>query len=307
MSDEIVTSQEQTPRERAKERAVDLAIKSTLAYSAIFKYPVSFYQLSTFLVKAKKHFDYDFFKKSLRKLCKKGKVQTKNEKYFLTGIKPLSWEIRKKNSEELLESNKNVFKTLAQIPWIKLLCVTGSVAAYNADKNDDVDIFIVAEKNRIWITRLFVVLTLKALGKYRAKDNYSGKICPNLYVDETNMQWDYQNRNIYVAHEILMMQPWVNRDNCYFKFMEKNKWAFEFFNNIQMDTAAVAENKAKKKPSQIVDLIEKLAMRYQLDYMKSKQTTEVVKKGLIHFKSNDWSQRILDEYGKTIMELEKAS
>lgn len=305
MPDDTSNSQEQTPRERAKERAVDLAIKSTLAYSAIFKYPLSYYQLSTLLVKAKKPFEEEFFKKSLRKLCKKGKVQTKNEKYHLTGIKPLSWESRKKNSEELLNSNKHVFKTLSTIPWIKLLCVTGSVAAYNADKEDDVDIFIITQKNRIWITRLFVVLLLKAMNKYRTKANFAGKICPNLYTDETSMQWDHNSRNIYVAHEILMMHPIFNRDNCYFKFMSKNNWVFEFFNNIQMDTKAV-ETSIKKKPSQVVDLLEKLAMRYQIDYMKSKQTTEVAKKGLIHFKSNDWSHKILDEYKKAIVDLEKS-
>lgn len=308
MSDEQSDEKNHTHRERAKERAVELAIKSTLAYSSIFKYPLSYYQLSTLLIKSKKPFDHEFYKRSLRKLCKKGRVEAKAGKYYLPGIKPLSWENRKKNSEELMEANKHVFVALKSIPWIKLMCVTGSVAAHNADKHDDVDIFIISQKNRAWLTRLCVVLMLKALNKYRTKNNFSGKICPNLYIDETQMLWDYHNHNIYIAHEILMMQPIIDCDNTYFKFIEKNNWAFDFFSNAEMDTKMVEKiEKAKKKPSQVVDLLEKFAMSKQIEYMRSKQTTEVVKKSLIHFKNNDRSTEILEEYSKIVTDLEKAA
>ena len=42
-----------------------------------------------------------------------------------------------------------------------MIAITGSVANYDAEENDDIDLLIVTEKNRLWITRGFVFLILK--------------------------------------------------------------------------------------------------------------------------------------------------
>src|SRR5258708_2858873 len=207
MSEEIIIHQ---PRERAKERACDAAIKNTLQYRAIFKYPLSFQQLQTYLI-CRKGFEYEFFKKTVSRLHKKNYIKAKDEKFTLPSLKPFSWDLRGKYSKEHIERNSKVFKKLGSIKWIKMLAVTGSVAAFNADKDDDIDIFIVTERNRLWLTRFFVVLMLKAMGVYRSETNPNKKICPNILIDETQLEWNKDKQNIYVAHEIAMMYPIINR------------------------------------------------------------------------------------------------
>lgn len=293
-----MSNQNNKPRERAKERACDFSIKDTLRYRAVFKYPMSFYQLSTFLI-CKKGFDYEFFKKELKKLCKKNSVRIKDDTYYPPSIKPLSWEVRSKYSLEHLKQMQYVFKILESIPWVKLLAVTGAVAAFNADKKDDVDIFIICAKNRMWLTRFFVVLFLKAVNRYRTEKEPNGKICPNIYVDETNMEWEEEKRNIYTAHEIMMMRPVINRGDTYFKFMQKNKWAFSHFGNFKMNFWEKYKTQ-KRRQSRLVDLLEKIFMKVQLRYMKKHQTTEIATKNFIHFNKYDWSEKILDSYKKGV-------
>ena len=178
-----------SPRPRAKEKVCDLAIKKTLAYGAIFKYPMSFYQLSTYLV-TKKKFDYDFFNKSLKRLVKKKHIKAKDGKYYLPGVRPVSWNSREKYTKKLLKDSQLGFTLLSTIPWIKMLTVTGATAKNNAVKNDDIDIFIVTEKNRLWITRSFVWAILKIIGKYAFSGERNKKFCCNLFVDETKMEWN---------------------------------------------------------------------------------------------------------------------
>lgn len=282
------------PRERAKERACDLAIKNTLKYRSIFKYPMSFFQLQTFLI-CKKSFDYDFFKKTMHRLHKKNFIKAKEERFFLPTLKPLSWNLRAKYSKELISEAEPAIKALGMIPWIKLLAITGSVAAFNADKDDDLDIFIITKKNRLWITRFFTVLILKALNKYRTESNPQRKICPNILIDETNLEWQKDKQNIYTAHEIVMMHPYINRDNTYFKFLKKNIWILEYFGNFSINLPNKLGSKQKVE-STLVNFCENFLRSLQLAYMRKRQTSEVTTRNFIHFNKNDWAPKILNQY-----------
>ncbi|HSX39194.1 MAG TPA: hypothetical protein VLI92_01225 [Candidatus Saccharimonadales bacterium] len=291
MPEEIINHQ---PRERAKERACDAAVKNTLKYRAIFKYPMSFFQLQTFLI-CKKGFDYEFFKKTVRKLHKKNSIKAKEEKFMLPTLKPLSWDLRAKYSKEHLQRCEKVFKKLEAIKWIKFLGVTGSVAAFNADKDDDVDIFIITEKNRLWLTRLFVVLTLKSLGVYRTEENPNKKICPNILIDESQLEWDKEKQNIYVAHEIAMMHPVINRDNIYFRFLKRNRWINTYLGNFNVNYPEKFANKSKDQ-SEFVTKLESIVRSAQMKYMKKKQTSEVTTNNFIHFNKHDWTPKILTQF-----------
>lgn len=283
------------PRERANERACDAAIEKTLAYRAVFKYPLSQYQLYTYLI-SKKSFSMDFFKKELSKMVKKDYIESKDNVYFSKSIRPVSWELRVRYSSESLQKNNPIFKLISSIPWVKLIGVTGSVAAYNADRNSDIDMFIITEKNRVWITRGLVALILRQLGKY-ATSGEAGKICPNLFIDETALTWEQNKQTIYTAHEIAMMQPLFQRDNMYFRFIKANHWIFSWFPHFKIDTAIKEEPTTN---SFFIDFLEVLARKLQLTYMKKKKTHEITNHNVIHFNKNDNSSWILDKFEKNI-------
>ena len=286
------------PRPRAKEKACDRAIKRTLAYSSVFNYPVSVFQLYTFLI-TRKDFEYDFFQKSLRRLVKSGNVKAKNGKYYLPGMRPVSWKLRSKYSKDLMKETTVGVNLLKNIPWIKMIAVTGAVAARNAAKDDDIDVMIVTEKNRVWITRFFTYLILKIIGMYGHGKRDKKKFCCNLFLDESAMRWGKGKQNIYIAREFLNMHPLYNKNDTYLKCLEENSWALKHFYNYKVEFPKKYVEKSLNK-SKIVDVLENVARKMQLNYMRSKKTTEITTKHLIHFNKNDHSSKILSEYKESL-------
>lgn len=280
--------------DRSKETSsCSTAILETLAYRSLFKYPMSYRQLYTYLI-SDTQYDTEIFRAELRSLCKGRKVKAKNDLFYIDGVTPVNWKERAKNSLALLNEVDHVIKHLKSIPWIEMIGITGAVAAHNAPKNDDIDLFIIAKKNRIWITRLFVVLISKTLGRYRTQEDPSGKLCPNIFISVDNLGWPRTKRNVYVAHEILLMQPVFNRNQTYFKFIEANTWVFDYFSHLSIDYKHKKQERFKE--SSLLDLFERFLMIFQIWYMKNKKTSEIVSRDVIHFDKTDHSATILKNF-----------
>jgi hypothetical protein len=281
-------------RDRSLERACDKAIINTLKYRSVFKASMSRFQLGTYLI-SDREIPADIFESRIKGLLKSKKIKQYKGSYHLVRKKPLSWSLRAKYSQNHIQKTNIGLELLKSIKWIKLMAITGSVAAYNSKKNDDVDLFIISEKNRIWLTRFFVVLILKALGKYRTDKSYNNKLCPNIYMDETRVRWSEEKRNIYVAHDIIMMQPVINKDDMYFRFLNANRWVFEYFPHFKVQCPEKF-GKGTKFNSDIVDFLELVFMSVQLWYMRKRQTTEIVSKEFIHFLREDHSEDVLQKF-----------
>ncbi len=274
------------------------AIKKTLAYRSIFKYPVSKYQLKTFLV-TDREFKNKIFDECLEHLLHRGFIKEKNKKYYLPGINPVEWHEKKALTKKILGKNEEILRLLAKIPWLNLLAVTGSVAAYNTQNDSDIDVMIVSTKNRVWITRFFVTVLLKIMKRYPRTDGEKGKICTNLFIDGKELSWSSDKRNIYVAHDIVLMQPVIDKNNTYLRFLNANKWVSGYFAQFPINKLTVAGTK-NFLSSPIMGLVEKIFMKIQMNHMRKKQTTEITTAHLIHFNKNDNSQKILTSYNKVL-------
>lgn len=280
---------------KKKTSVCEKAILDTLAYSAVFKYPLSFYQVGTYLI-TPTPFTSKELSKALTSLCAEKKVSEKDNRFYLAHTRNINWQERAKTSEKLLARTEPAIKLLGAIPWIKMLAITGSVASFNADKTADIDIFIITATSRVWLTRGFVVLILSILKVY-SQNGEPKKLCPNLFVADTHMKWPKDKQNVFVARDIVTMLPIINRANMYFKFLTANKWIYEHFANFSSTDVKTAENTNITK-SPVVNLLENVAIKAQLAYMKNKKTTEITEKHLIHFLKKDNSSEILLKYGK---------
>lgn len=296
------------------------AVVRTLCYRAVFDYPMTFFQISCFLFSSKnngKSYTVDEVKESLRELIKKRVVASqpiggKNVVYYLRGLDTVDWFERSENSKKLLKKAEEVAKVLKKIPWLSMVAVTGSVAAHNATDRDDIDLFFVTKPRRIWITRFFVVLFLKIMEVYWSAEDESGKICPNLYVSEDNLAWPEDWRNVYIANEVLLVTPVFDRNDVYFRFLTENSWVSEYVwadlvfvgDNAVLgdreDSQEARGNSKSKKEGLILGFFENMFQAFQIFYMKSKMTTEVVRKDLIHFKKFDSTNRVLSRYKEVL-------
>lgn len=282
---------------QSKKRICDTAILNTLKYRSVFSAGLSYFQLYTYLISST-HVDVKLFNQRLKYLHKVKKVKIKDGKYYLYKSKASNWELGVSYSKKHIVKVSGALELLKKIQWIRLLAITGSVAAFSAKKKDDVDIFIITQKNRVWLTRLFVVLILKATKKYRTDKNYTSKICPNIYISDSHLTWFEDKQNIYTANEISLLYPIINRGNTYFSFLKANSWMSSLLPNFKFSFDFNA-NKLVYKNSAILNFLDSLVMIFQLAYMKSKKTTEITTKDFIHFNKADHSQDILKKYVKT--------
>jgi len=280
-----------------------LTIIKTLSYSGVFGYPLTFYQLTNNLV-TERRFTPKKIRKELNRLLKSKTIRKTKGRYVLKGIKSHNADKRKKISKELIEKNKPIIKTLAKIPWIKMIAITGSVANQDAEEGADIDLLFITEKSRLWISRGFVFLILKILGKL-PKDKNKREICPNIFIDERQLSWVKKRRNLFVAQNIISMQPFIWRDDIYFDFIRANKWIFKYYRNFEI-IFPQKNSKNKKKENKVMQFVEKIANKIELFYMRSSMTTEIANDKLIHFNKNDSSEKILLKF-KSILKKAKKS
>ena len=282
---------------KSQETLCKEAILATLSYRCVFRYPLSFYQICTCLVSAER-FNCNVVRNALDNLVSKGLVREVDSLYSLVDVKPVNWHDRFDYSVKLLKENSLAIGLLSKIPWIELISVTGSVAAYNADLNSDLDIFIITQKNRLWLTRFFVVALLKTIGKYPGKGGDGGKICPNLYVDTSCLGWLLPSQNVFTAHEIILMQPVYQRNEAYLRFLRQNTWVHKFIAGFSFDSRLAEVSPVYGSP--LVSYLEKVAMSLQMRYMRRKITAEKVSEHVLHFNKNDSAPWILNKYAEIL-------
>jgi predicted nucleotidyltransferase len=276
--------------------SVETAILNTLKYRQIFDCPMSCHQIWNFLISSK-HIDEQIFTKALNEMVRDNKINLKGSWYFVGKIDEVKIEKRRERAEKLGQQARKITGYLKQIPWIEMIAVTGSVAAYNADDRSDIDMMVVTKPNRLWLTRLFLVSALKLLGVYWNTQKPAGTICPNILITFDNLTWSSDKQNVYTANEVSLLCPLFFRHNCYFTFLHQNSWVTRYLGNILIPDC---KPQPPTKPTAIVklaDLIEMTVMNFQMLYMKNKKTTEIVSKNFVHFNTNDASGIILQKFG----------
>ncbi|HSX40587.1 MAG TPA: hypothetical protein VLF68_03145 [Candidatus Saccharimonadales bacterium] len=282
------------------------AIIKTLLYSDIFDYPLTKNELRTYLISGKK-VSHDEFEKSLAKLSTE--LMYKNGFYCLKNRSEIIKKRiqRKKISIQKLAAGKKSVAMLSKIPSVLFIGISGGLAVQNADKDDDIDIFIIAQKNKLWLTRLAAIIVLIVLGKYRSRNTkkVANKICLNMLIDETALPLPKSRQNLYSAHEIAQLLPVFNRDNTYEKFIQANIWVKKYLPNTltSMKYKVLGIEYKKKKRDQkylilytLFSILNTGAKWLQLLFIKKHKTTETITDSFLAFHPFDYKNRVLEAY-----------
>lgn len=296
---------------RDVDRSINLAQKAvldTLKYRQIFDCPMSYYQIWNFLISSKPVDKKDFMD-TLVDLVKAKKILCQDGQYSLEKIDYEKAEKRSKHAEKLISQANGVVKYLKHLPWLEMVAITGSVSAFNANEQSDIDLLIVAKPKRLWLSRLFLVVVLKLLGVYWNAKKPAGTICPNILLTSDNLTWEKAKQNLYTANEVSLLYPLFFRHTCYFDFLHQNEWVSRYLPNFRCynDASTRYSNPAvtgrderseatKQSHPNLLDVIELTTMKIQTLYMKNKQTTEIVSKDFVHFNIHDSAPIILKKF-----------
>jgi hypothetical protein len=116
------------------------------------------------------------------------------------------------------------------VPFIRTVAVTGSVAYGSADKWDDIDLFIVTKRNRLWLTA-FMTLVFVRLTKFLGlRAPHLSLFCLSYVHDEQGFANESQrNRtNPLFARELLKAKP-VAGAGHYRKILEGSSWVQDIY------------------------------------------------------------------------------
>ncbi len=190
----------------------------TVAYADIFNYPLTEKEINHWLIKGDSLQDKSRVKKTkgFYHLIGRSKVVAIRQK-------------RERASRRKFKFLKSILPVIKLIPFIRLVCVTGALAMNNSDADDDIDLMIVTEKNRLWLTRLITLLAL--LPWLRHGQKIDKRLCLNLWLDESALTIPTFKRSLYSAHEVCQAKPMLDRGQTYQKFINSNKWYKHYLPN----------------------------------------------------------------------------
>ncbi|MEK9176003.1 MAG: hypothetical protein AAB520_01015 [Patescibacteria group bacterium] len=280
-------------------------VSKTLIYSDIFDFPLTLEEIHKYLITDKKN----SIEKVKEVLQADKKIKSKNGFYCLAGReKTISLRgHRQKESAKKIKNAYKIIKVFKFIPSIKLLGVSGSVSMKNADKNDDIDLFIISEFRSVWLSRLATVCILKLLRIYRGKNSVdvSNKFCLNMIIDEKNLVFQKSRQDIYSAHEIVQILPLLVRDNIYQKFINANLWTKKYLANFEpVEIKNENIGFVSRLSLQIVQILnlEKIAKLIQIAYMGKIKGKETIRDGFLAFHPHDPRKKILRSFKMKLRE-----
>ena len=266
-------------------------LKKIFKYFSNFDYFPTFNEIHTF-------FPVKISKKELGSLIKAKKYT------------PPQYSITRQISKKMLENWKfrTYIKFLSIFPQIKLIGLSGSIAMMNAKKNDDIDLFIITAKKRLFTARLLALVLAQLLNLRRSRESktnhqslatnhYKGKVCLNLFFDESDLTVPKYKKTEFVAHEILQMKPIINKDNIYERFLQANRWVFELFPNAQIVLKLKTKNlkfneNLKLKIKNFGDGVESLLKNLQLKLINKHRTTEIITDSQLWFHPKDFEKKM---------------
>lgn len=229
---------------------VSRSIILSLLYFDIFSYPLTAEELE--LHSSSVNLPKGLLKRSLDDLKSKMLVQTHQDYFFLPNQKALVERriVGNKKADEYILKARKISNFISYFPFVKGIFISGSVAKGYADKDSDIDYFIVTAPNRLWLSRTLLIL-FKKIFLLNSKKYF----CLNYFIDTEHLE--IPDKNIFTAVELSYLLPTYN-EGIFRKIIQTNNWTKEYFPNfIQKTVPTISE-----KNNFIKRIIEKLLSGY---------------------------------------------
>jgi len=244
---------------------IDQAIKKTIEYSEKFGMKLSEEQLWSRLMGSAIYSKQEFEEKIGRfGLIKKTPISSETKKKI---------QKAKKMAEKMIANNKDIL----------MIAVTGSVAASNCQRNDDIDMLVVTKDKRLWLSRLkLLILLIKNKYSFRryGKKEKRDAFCFNMWLEEKSLKLPKDKRSQRSAVDLVLSRVIVDRNNLYREFIKRNDWAKKWIATgyvLKTNRLKVKNRKVEKNDKgKIGDLMNLAAFAGQYVYMFPKITQETI-------------------------------
>ena len=218
----------------------------TIAYFDMFDYPLTGFEIWQNLeIKCE-------LVEVMEALETAGKTESKNGFYFLAGRGAIveTRLARYNATDRKFKRALALMKIYKFIPWLKMAAIGNLMGAHNLKEASDIDLFIITEAKRIWLTRFFCVFLAKILHLRPKPGENKDKICLSFFVSEEALDLrplmlnppsppligekinppyppllkGADNDDIYFIHWLAGLTPIHEKEGTYEKFIQSNTW-----------------------------------------------------------------------------------
>jgi hypothetical protein len=225
---------------------LESGIIKTLLYSGIFEYPLTFEELVKYC--RVKIIDLEQFKLSLKRILDKKLV------YQIDGFLLLKEEseyikkriVANRFSKKLLPVALKFSKTLMRFPFLRGICLSGSISKNNFSIGNDIDFFIIAEQKRVWLLRFLLIIYHKTLQQKHKK-----YFCLNYFIQKNTI---ITPMNIFIASELASLIPTCGEEIC-FDFINLNNWTKDYYPNHQYNPIKISSGDPVNHMKKFIEFI----------------------------------------------------
>lgn len=208
--------------------AMEKAIILTSSYFSIFSFPLTVIELwqGLYWTEVAKP-DFSEFNDSLKKLIEKKVIQNNQGFLCLSGHEDAvaSRQQNYRDSFKKYELARRICRVISFIPFVKAIYICNSLAYNNSRINGDIDLFIVCQPQRLWLTRLLSVGLLKMFKMRPTQNTKQNKIDPTFFISSDNLKLEsvLNNGDIYLLYWLSQLAPIYDPENILAKIIEANQ------------------------------------------------------------------------------------
>ena len=266
------------------------AVSATISYANYFNFPLFPEEIHHWLIHSRP------VSKNVLKPYLTEKMSVVNRRYRL--------QTNKFAKQKILHAQK-LIGLLKHFPGLRLIALTGSVAARNAKKDDDIDLFFITTPHALWLVRPLVIciLTIFFRRRHPLEDpaHAPNAFCPNFWLDTLSLTIDDSKQSLFTAHEVLQIIPLLDRGDTYQSFLKANAWTKKYLANAYLASISISsvganhDSPATIPVSLLLAPLNLIFFLFQFLYMLPKKTTETVNLHVAHLHTTDYSSQ-LDAY-----------
>ncbi len=197
------------------------AVLRTLAYADVFDHPLTPLEAHRYLVGVAA--PAAAVREELQRLVP-ARLTHREGLYMLRGRGDLveTRRRRAKVAAQLWPEAVRYGRLLAQLPFVRMVAVTGSLARDNVEPGSDIDYLVVTVPGRVWVARGLTGVVRRAVGRRGTR------LCPNYVLSEQALS--LADRSLLTANELVQMVPLAGHA-VYQRMRQLNDWTGEFLPN----------------------------------------------------------------------------
>ncbi len=135
---------------------------------------------------------------------------------------------REASSQRVLHELKQPLALVLRMPFVRMVALSGSLAYLNADREADLDLFVITTPGHVWGVTTTLLLLARVFGWRR-------RLCLNYVISEDALR--VEPGDLFTANQIVHLRPLVG-DAVYRKFLDANPFVREWYPNFRRRTAA---------------------------------------------------------------------